>query len=190
MNERSASTLFSLRRARLGLMGLLLAATFAGAGNAEGPVPPITPFQFSIVPGVQIFSQDVPVWGLDFNLAYGSQQTVFGVSAGLVNEVSENLSGIGVGLVNVSSKDATGLQAAVGNGVSGRFRGLQVALFNVNDGTLEGIQISTGNVTKDGFGLQVGLYNQATSFKGLQIGLFNVNENGFLPFFPGINIGF
>jgi hypothetical protein len=33
------------------------------------------------------------------------------------------------------------------------------------------------------------LYNRATSLKGLQLGVTNVNQNGFLPFFPIINLG-
>jgi hypothetical protein len=47
-----------------------------------------------------------------------------------------------------------------------------------------------GNATGGGFGLQVGLLNQASSLKGVQIGLVNLNEGGILPFFPFINVGF
>jgi hypothetical protein len=189
MNERSASTLPSTRRARLGLVGLLLAASLGTAGDAASQSPTFSPFQGSIAPGVQIFREDVPIWGLRINLFYGVQQTVFGLDTGLMNNVSENLSGIGVGFVNRADKEATGLQAAATNAVSGRFRGLQVAVANMNGGDLEGAQFGALNVAEEGFGLQVGLCNSASSMKGVQLGLININKNGFLPFFPGINIG-
>jgi hypothetical protein len=189
-NEQSASTLFSARPARLGLIGLLLAATFAGAGNAEGPVPSVSPFQVAIAPGIQLFSQDVPIWGLDLNLFYGSQQTVFGLTVGFMNKVSEDLSGFGVGGINVANENATGIQVGAANGVNGRFRGLQLAILNINEGTLEGAQFGATNATEDGSGFQLGVYNHATSLKGLQVGLINVNKNGFLPVFPIFNFGY
>jgi hypothetical protein len=190
MNEQSASIWFSARSARLGLIGLLLAATFAGAGRAEGPVPSVSPIQVSILPGVQLLSQDVPIWGLDLNLIRGSQQTVLGLSVGFMNEVSENLSGLGLGAINLANGNATGIQAGAGNAVEGRFRGIQTAILNINEGTLKGAQFGLANATEDGSGLQLGVYNQATSLKGLQIGLLNINKNGFLPVFPIFNFGY
>ena len=39
-------------------------------------------------------------------------------------------------------------------------------------------------------GAQISLVNVSEDLTGVQIGLVNVNVNGWLPFFPGINIGF
>jgi hypothetical protein len=190
MNDRFVSALTRKHRIPLGLVAFLLAASFAGAGDAVSQTLPFTPLQISLAPPAQIVPQDVPVWGLRLNVVYGVQQRVFGLDAGLFNEVGENLSGIGVGILNIARKDASGFQAGAANTVSGEFRGLQVAFANHNEGNLAGAQIGAGNVTQGGFGLQVGVYNHASSLKGVQIGLFNVNENGFLPFFPIFNFGF
>jgi len=190
MNDRFVSTLTRKRRIPLGLVAFLLAASFAGAGDASSQTVSFTPLQVSLAPPAQIHREDVPVRGLRLNVVYGVQQRVFGLDAGLFNEVGENLSGVGIGILNIARKDATGFQAGAANTVSGDFRGLQVAFGNYNEGNLTGAQIGAGNVTEGGFGLQVGVFNQATSLKGVQIGLFNVNENGFLPFFPIINFGF
>jgi hypothetical protein len=192
MNDRFTSTLSRNRRIPLGLVGLLLAASFAGVGGAAEPIQTLsfTPFQLSLAPPAQIFPQEVPVRGLRINVVYGVQREVSGLDVGLFNEVREKLSGIGAGLLNIARADATGLHVGAANTVSGEFRGLQIAFANHNEGNLAGAQIGVGNVTEGGAGLQVGLFNQAGSLKGLQIGLFNINENGFLPFFPIINFGF
>ena len=190
MNDRSASALLGARRARLGLVGLLLAASIAGAGDAASQGLSFTPLQIALVPPAQIFPEDLAVRGLRLNILYGAQQEVAGLDAGFFNAVKKCVSGIGVGIVNLSDGDATGIQVAMTNAVDGRFRGVQTALGNVNEGNLRGAQVGALNVTEDGSGFQLGLFNRASSLKGIQLGLININGNGFLPFFPFVNFGF
>ena len=170
-------------------MGFLLTAAIAASGCSAIRRPPFTPLQLSIAPGAEVFAQDTPVWGMSINAVYGIQQDVKGLDLGLFNEVGQ-LTGMEFGFVNIARAGATGLQWGAGNAVDGRFTGLQVAAMNQIEGDLRGSQLGIGNTAGEGFGLQVGLVNHAKSLRGVQLGLINLNESGFLPFFPFINIGF
>ena len=155
MNDRFVSPLTRQHRIPLGLVAFLLAASFAGAGDAVSQTLSFEPVQISLAPPAQFAPQDVPVRGLRLNVVYGVQQEVFGLDVGLFNEVGENLSGIGVGILNIARKDASGFQVGAANTVSGEFRGLQVAFANHNEGNLAGAQIGVGNATQGGSGLQI-----------------------------------
>jgi hypothetical protein len=178
--SRTAAEEIIQMNGRLGLAGILLTVAIAASGCSTIRHPPFTPLQLSITPGAEVFARDTPVYGLSMNALYGIQQ-----------EVSKDLVGVEVGFLNVAREGATGIQGGLGNSAGGSFKGLQAAVaMNQMEGDLMGAQLGVANTVEEGFGLQVGLANHAKSLKGVQLGLINLNESGFLPFFPGINIGF
>lgn len=72
-------------------------------------------------------------------------------------------------------------------------RGAQMDfLFNVCQGELKGFQLGVCNLVEsaDAHGVQIGWVNCVKKrLYGVQIGLLNFNQDGPIPFFPGINIG-
>ena len=101
--------------------------------------------------------------------------------AGLANIAGENFNGATVsGLLNIAGENMRGLQVGGLGNITGKdMHGVQVAgLGNVAGGTANGVQIAPLNVTKDGKGLQIGLFNYyKDSFDGVQLGLVNANPD-------------
>jgi hypothetical protein len=174
---------------RIRLLAVVVAALFGASGCAAMKEIPFVPLQVNLVPRLQIFPSEVPVYGLGLNGLYGIQDEVIGLNVGVYNQIDKNLEGVALGAVNVGGEKATGLMLAMGNAVTGDFRGLQLAGVNQIEGNLTGAQLGVGNVTVRGSGLQLGVVNYAESMKGLQIGLLNYNGKGLLPFLPFFNWG-
>ena len=99
---------------------------------------------------------------------------------------SGNLKGAQGSIVNISG-DVIGLQAAAAVNVSGNVTGFQAATVTNVIGDLTGLQISLINKAEVSRGVQLGLINMAKE-TGVQFGLINYIEDGFLPFFPVVNI--
>ncbi|WP_297677956.1 hypothetical protein [uncultured Bacteroides sp.] len=101
--------------------------------------------------------------------------------AGLANLSGENFNGATLsGLLNIAGANMRGIQVSGLGNISGEtMRGIQIAgLGNVTGGTAIGAQIAPLNVTKDGKGLQIGLFNYYKgNFDGVQLGLVNANPD-------------
>ena len=71
-------------------------------------------------------------------------------------------------------------------------RGVPMCLANVCLGEMKGLQLGVLNLVEsaDAYGVQIGWVNCVKKrLYGVQIGLLNFNQDGPIPFFPGINIG-
>ena len=180
----------------------LLAATVASCFTLLSGCA-MTPFQIALFDPVQLFSRETDVNGLRLNLIYGDNRTVRGLDAGVANWVEGDQTGIQIGLHNNCKGQSTGLQSGLVNWGERGMAGMQIAsLVNRVKGTMTGIQVSGANSAYGLRGCQVALFNGATDMRGfqlgvvniaegsgVQIGLVNLNRNGFLPFFPIINVG-
>lgn len=82
-----------------------------------------------------------------------------------------------------------GLDVGLFNLTSDTFVGLGVAAVLNKAKTAVGVQVGLINRASQVYGLQLGIVNSADHLHGVQIGLLNFNK-AFIPFFPGINIGF
>lgn len=120
-----------------------------GAGAVEW-----TPFQVSVWPPVQLFSDTTPVYGLRLNMGQGLNPDVWGVDAGMVNMVENRQRGVQAGLLN-QSEDAAGINLGILN-YTKRAVGLQVGLLNAARDHAAGLQVG-------------GILNNSDHVRGLQI---------------------
>jgi len=137
-----------------GLRLILVTLVFAGtlgwvdlvqaAGGGSGYVKaPFTPIQFALgPPGVQIFTDSTPVYGLSLSLLYGEQDRLYGLGFGLFSDAG----------------DLGGIQLGLGNQVFHHLYGMQIGLANSAD-TGSGVQIGLWNRSHSMKGLQLGLIN-------------------------------
>jgi hypothetical protein len=174
---------------RSALLVLLVAVAVASIGCA-GFKAPMTPVQYSLWPGAQVFSQDTPVRGIALNFLGGAQDDVAGLDFGLLNTVEKKFTGVGAGIVNIGHGDVRGLQAGLGNTADKSLKGMQVSIANQVDGEAAGVQAGMLNSAGKCTGVQIGVVNIVDSTKCVQLGLFNLNPKGFLPFFPIFLMGF
>ena len=128
--------------------------------SACAPSSGWAPFQASFIDPAQIFSESTDVYGLRFNLFYGSNADLYGIDVGLVGS-AEAVGGIQGSLANYT-EELVGVQIAGVHNKSERVVGLQFA----------------------------SLINETEELTGLQIGLLNFNRGGPLPVFPIVNFGF
>ncbi|MFH1851631.1 MAG: CsgG/HfaB family protein [Candidatus Neomarinimicrobiota bacterium] len=133
-----------------------------------------TPFQFSFAYPLQLVPATFMVYGFSFNAVYGVNHSVYGVDAGLINEVRFDLIGVQVGLKNNANK----------------VFGLQYGLLNSTE-KLYGMQAGLLNESGKTRGLQLGLINNSDDLIGVQIGVLNqIRDGGGTANLPIINIGF
>jgi len=161
--------------------------------------PTWTPIELALIEGVQVFDSQTEVRGLRASLVSGDNSKVSGVdvSLGLASSLDgagvmlgvfgtkprRTFHGIQLGSVNWGSR-LCGAEVGVLNYVN-ELRGVQAGVLNVAQGA-RGLQVGLWNRRGMTHGLQLGLYNEADS--GLQIGLINHNLDGFLPWFPVVNV--
>ncbi len=172
-----------------------------------GPSAGIAPLAISIVPPVQVPSEDWDIYGVRLNIFVGAHRDVAFIDVGVLgNIVYGNLSGVQLaGIYNrIGNSDGAIEGACIMNDVRHDFCGVQLALCNRVSGDMEGLQAGLINLTQDGAGLQMGAFNRAERFSGLQIGIanyayqlnglqigvFNVIEDSNIPFMPLINAAF
>jgi hypothetical protein len=156
-------------------------------------------------------------WGVNHDVAGADLSTLANKASGdvvgyqgavMLNLVDGHFEGHQCALLNMVGGDFTGFQLGLFSGsADGHMRGLQWSLTGGSTaGEFTGMQ-SSGliNTTRRGTGLQAAglinntqeltgvqasaLINIAEDLRGVQLGLLNFNKNGFLPFFPIINIG-
>jgi hypothetical protein len=96
-------------------------------------------------------------------------QSMTGVSFGILNWMEGNTQGVNFGAVNLTNN----------------VQGANLSFVNYSQGnTLVDLgAVSFSNAST----VQVGLFNKTTHIKGVQIGLLNCADNGFLKCFPIIN---
>jgi len=87
-----------------------------------------TPFQASVWEPFQLFPEHFDVYGLRCNFVYGSNQTVTGLDAGLINGTIGRQAGAQAGLMNMSD-DFLGIGAGLVN-YANRLYGIQAGLVN------------------------------------------------------------
>jgi hypothetical protein len=120
-----------------------------------------TPIQFAIWKPVQVVDETYNVYGLRMNIFYSLNKDIRGLDIGII--INESLSMYGIQFSMFLNK------------VTESMLGMQFGLIN-----------KAGRVG----GIQIGLINDTKNLAGLQFGLLNINRNGWLPFFPMMNIGF
>jgi hypothetical protein len=145
------------------LMALFLLPLLAVAGDSPAGTLKAnwTPIQFSIWKPIQVVDEGYNVYGLRLNIFYGL------------------------------NKDVRGLDMGIGLNESASMYGIQFSMF-LNKVTESMLGMQFGMINKAGRvgGIQTGLINDTKNLAGLQFGLININRNGWLPFFPMMNIGF
>ena len=166
-----------------GLIAFFLAFALYGhsvlAIPADGIVNDLewTPLQVSVFPNIQLFNSDAVVYGINLSALLTNQHRVSGISASPL-------------CINRSN---AGVDAKVA-GLCGENFALSLGCVSVvcaNNGAMVGIANISGlerSFDESGFGLQVGLYNQAKT--GVQIGLLNYNKNSAIPVLPFFNCSF
>ncbi|MDD5699330.1 MAG: hypothetical protein PHH77_12010 [Victivallaceae bacterium] len=115
-----------------------------------------------------------------------SKKELQGLQASSVN-ICGNLWGIQAGAVNVGG-NIIGLQAAAAVNCGEDINGAQFAFINVCN-ELTGLQASFVNSAQKSRGVQLGFINMSRS-SGIQFGFLNFIKDGFVPWFPVLNIKF
>jgi hypothetical protein len=192
-----------LRGSKTAILGLALCCSACASTLDSGRAP----FQAAFANPIQIFSEEMDVYGLRINLPYGNNadfrgvdlgvagitKSAKGVQSNLFYNQAEQFSGLQLaGVARNLCVDLDGVQAGTINTTEGQVRGWQFAFLSSEAGNVLGGQISgLYNRSRRVVGLQIAaLVNEADDLRGLQIGLLNFNANGILPFFPIFNFGF
>ncbi|MGD1002909.1 MAG: hypothetical protein ABSA67_19635 [Candidatus Brocadiia bacterium] len=178
------------------------AREMSGAQVAGGTLLPVLPFLIpssgNLVQGDMHGAQISPlgvnvtlgtVHGLQMAGLGSEAERLRGMQIGLVNEVQLRGSWI-AGMLNANlypreMESRSGLGGADGVQIGGicnlvrpPVRGVQIAgIFNIARDDMRGLQLSA-------------LVNHTRRLSGVQIGLININRDGWLPFFPLVNVGF
>jgi hypothetical protein len=113
-----------------------------------------TPLQVSVWEPVQLFPERFNVYGIRMNLAYGNNQNLTGLDAGVVNVISDKHRGGQLGLINLS-EDSLGVSAGGMNYTTSLYGG-QFGLVNTAQKSLSGLQAA-------------GLMNLSDHIKGIQL---------------------
>lgn len=159
---------------------------------ARSPSAGLTPLAVSLVPAMELPSDDWSIAGLRLNLLVGRHHDVWGIDIGTIgNDVVYDGGGVqSAGIFNRCGGDFQGLQmSGVLNWTDGEIDGVQIALVN-HASDLSGLQLGFLNVADRGSGVQIGLVNAARALEGLQIGLVNIIRESSVPFFPIVNFAF
>ena len=167
---------------------------FALSLNAQENKLKATPFQYSIFNPIQLFDESFDVYGVRLTLAYGVNNSIYGVDAGLYCRTTGDQYGFQSALV-VCSREGTSSGvtcATVGNLSKGYESGVSLAgLFNIAEGEFTGLQAG-GLVSraKKFSGLQISFFNHCDDFYGVQFGLINVCKKQSIPFTFFLNFRF
>lgn len=133
-----------------------------------------TVIQLSLTPDIALYSKTTTVKGLSLNI--WGENTMKGVSLGLVNGSTEDSAGFSCGIVNYDD-NYHGVQWGIVNFSRESFIGWQRGCVNISQGTFLGYESGLVNVSENMTGLQLGVVNYAQNLKGVQIGLVNVAIN-------------
>lgn len=166
----------SIRTVLLLLMLLLPIFAIAGDGESGGAAAGWSPIEMSVWKPLQLFNEDWDIYGMRLNLFYAKNRDIWGMDLGLGVNESRDIYGIQMtGILN-SIRDLYGIQiAGVVNDASNKMKGIQMSIVNL-------AKVSTG--------VQVGMVNYTEQMDGMQFGLLNIIKDGWLPFFPILNISF
>ena len=172
------------------LAAVCLAGNVQAAGTSDYPNVAWTLLQVSLVPDqLAVVSADTPVIGVNLEPFWGAQKRVDGLNLQPLFGFSDEINGISVqgfgettrfaGLQFGLVAFATHFQGVSFSLVTGVWenRGLQVGVANFSGNTAP--VTYQGDSIPPGGGLQLGLFNNATS--GVQIGLLNYNANSPVP---------
>lgn len=177
-----------------------------------------SPFQLALWNPIQTTTETHSIHGLRLNLPYGVNRDVYGLDLGIASHTTRNVYGVQYGLgglvdgefrglqqntfVSITRGELQGWQEAVYDSAHS-LKGAQTGLVNYVEMSGQGVQLGAVNVTGEEFkgftlgvvnharrvnGLQLGLVNVADELHGVQIGLANFAKNGFVPFFPVLNV--
>jgi len=135
-----------------------------------------SPLAVSMLPTVELPSQNWDVYGFRIDIFAGRHHDVSGIDVG--------------SLANFATGDFVGMQlSGVVSKTDNTLTGCQISPISLA-GTLEGVQVGVFNKAEGLWGLQVGVVNYAYQANGVQIGIVNIIENSELPILPVVNIGF
>lgn len=128
------------------------------------------------------------VYGMEMGTLLSYSEYVGGMQYSLFVNHSKNMDGFRLSMVNLSEKNVNGFQMAFANVNHTDSTGMDMAIINISSNSMKGFQMGLANYSPQPK-FQIGIVNMATDY-GIQIGVFNMIEDGWLPFFPGINLSF
>ena len=163
-----------------------------------------TIFQIALVPGVPGVTRNSAVYGLKLGLPVsGGNGCVGGIEMSLVGSTTSRVYGVQMSPFVNTAGTMSGLQMCVITNATDYVNGwqmslinssdissgVQLGLVNVDSKAMSGVQTGVFNFAERANGLQLGIVN-ISSEKGFQLGLINVINDGWIPFFPLINMSF
>lgn len=186
------------------VLSALLAAFLYGPMTAAA-ADSSRPVQLSLVPSIQLFSEETAIHGLRLAIV-GRNSEFVGLDLGFGLLTTGNFTGVGWGLVNIVGGEVQGLQSGLFNR-AGTITGIQWGLINFADtqftgwqagglnmmqeGHAKGFLMGLVNVTEDMNGFQLGFVNVTNTMHGLQIGLVNIIKGkDSWPILPIVNWSF
>ncbi|HBM16720.1 MAG TPA: hypothetical protein DD381_10320 [Lentisphaeria bacterium] len=128
------------------------------------------------------------VYGMEFSPFVACSDYVEGIQMSFIKNDSLQFYGFRMSTVNISREKSSGFQMAIANLNKDKAEGFDLGFINNTKNEMAGLQMGMANLaTRPKF--QIGIINYAMDY-GIQIGGFNIIQNGWLPFFPGINFNF
>ncbi|MCX5700362.1 MAG: hypothetical protein NTZ63_02315 [Candidatus Omnitrophica bacterium] len=159
------------------ILGIFLVFLFCATGLvfAEGRKP----VQFSIFSPIQIFRAKDSIGGLRFNLIYGDNKNMSGITLSTGwNNTSGDMKGVELGAVNWTDGVSYGWRNSLINYTGKRFVGLDIGAVNIVKGDATGVELGIGNWNWGFFhGYQGGVINYADNrFVGWQDAVVNLTK--------------
>lgn len=177
------------------ILALAAAVAIAAPAAAESTAddgPATTPVQLSLHEEIQVVGPETSVVGVRLAISARNADVTGFDQAVLAARTSGSERGLQVALYSEIEGDLVGAQLAlISADVDGSAFGLQWGNLINRAGTITGAQVAVlFNRALGVTGVQLSLVNYAEDLEGVQLGLININRNGWVPVFPGINIGF
>jgi hypothetical protein len=130
--------------------------------------------------------------GAQWGIVNIGKENFYGFRYGWVNLLDYHFHGMSTGGVTVNKGNVDGWVSGAVTVVLGKVQGVMSGGINVMHGDyFKGAQLGAINIinpevvqTGNNGGVQIGLFNYATSLKGVQFGLININRSAKLKFFP------
>jgi len=135
------------------ILAFALILTTVGAAEASGGSAgfwsaAFTPLQLAWgPPGLQVFTDSTPVYGLSFSVINGDQDALYGLGLGLFSDAGE-LGGLQIGMGNKVLHHLYGMQIGVANNAESG-SGVQIGLYNRSH-SMKGLQLGLINFNDNG----------------------------------------
>jgi len=130
--------------------------------------------------------------GAQWGIVNIGKENFYGFRYGWINLLDYHFHGLSTGGININKGNADGWISGAVNVVLGKVQGVLSGGINVMQGDyFSGLQLGAINIIDpdkiqpgNNKGVQIGLFNYATSLRGVQFGLININKSAKIKFFP------